>query len=220
MTCKLTHTLSYPAVPLDTLTVGVDRLASTAPNCPATRPWRKTQRTNSPVDSFARHGSVADFLRASGFESTLEAFCNEAGVAEPTGAATNQLEKKWTAVVRLQKKAPPDTVPLPSHRPTLTVAAWKILDLEGKVEQLEEDLAQRGGKKGNKNSENLPKPVAKNELAGFRGVVSCVKFHPVVAVVVAAGEDGTVKVTLRRQGCHSCSEGDPKVLAGVGLREW
>jgi hypothetical protein len=68
------------------------------------------------------------------------------------------------------------------------------------VEQLEEDLAQRGGKKGKANSENLPKPVARNELAGFRGVVSCVKFHPVVAVVVAAGEDGTVKVCRHCQG--------------------
>ena len=62
------------------------------------------------------------------------------------------------------------------------------------MEQLEEDLAQRGGKKGKANSDNLPKPVARNELSGFRGVVSAVKFHPSISVVAACGEDGTVKV--------------------------
>ena len=72
----------------------------------------------------------------------------------------------------------------------------QINDLESKVEQLEEDLAQRGGKKGNKNSENLPKPVARHELQGFRGVVTNVRFHPVIAVVVGSGEDGTVKVAI------------------------
>jgi len=76
----------------------------------------------------------------------------------------------------------------------LIVVFLQILDLEAKVENLEADLAQRGGKKNAKNSENLPNGSATHELTGFRGVVTCVKFHPVLSMVVAAGEDGTVKV--------------------------
>lgn len=66
------------------------------------------------------------------------------------------------------------------------------------MEQLEEDLAQRGGKKGKANSENLPKGPARHELSGFRGVVTNVKFHPSISVIVASGEDGTVKVHIIR----------------------
>jgi len=83
------------------------------------------------------------------------------------------LEKKWTSVVRLQKR---------------------IMELEAKVEQCEADLAERGGKKGKANSANLPKNVARHELSGFRGPVTHVSFHPVVPLVVACAEDGTVKV--------------------------
>lgn len=120
------------------------------------------------------HAAIADYMFSAGFETSLAAFTGEAGVEEVTASSvSNLLEKKWTSVVRLQKK---------------------INDLESKVEQLEEDLAQRGGKKGNKNSENLPKPVARHELQGFRGVVTNVRFHPVIAVVVGSGEDGTVKI--------------------------
>ena len=58
------------------------------------------------------------------------------------------------------------------------------------MEQLEEDLAQRGGKKGKANSENLPKGPARHELSGFRGVVTSVKFHPSISVIVASSPDG------------------------------
>jgi len=120
------------------------------------------------------HKAIADYLQSEGFESTLAEFSKEAGVAQGgNGSNQNLLEKKWTSVVRLQKK---------------------INELEAKVEQLEEDLAQRGGKKSATNSENLPKGHFAHELQGFRGVVTNVRFHPVVAVIAAAGEDGTVKV--------------------------
>lgn len=118
------------------------------------------------------HNAIADYLRSSGFDSTLVEFEKEAEVSVD-GSPTNLLEKKWTSVVRLQKK---------------------ILDLEGKVEQLEEDLAQRGGKKGAKNSECLPKGMSRYELQGFRAQVTSVRFHPNISVVAASGEDGTVKV--------------------------
>jgi len=120
------------------------------------------------------HGAIADYMRSNNFDSALAEFSKNAGLEDDaSGKGTDLLEKKWTSVVRLQKK---------------------INDLEAKVEQLEEDLAQRGGKKGNKNSENLPKPIARHELSGFRGVVNDVRFHPTISMIAAAGEDGTVKV--------------------------
>ena len=83
------------------------------------------------------------------------------------------------------------------------------------IEQLTEDLAQRGGKKASKNTENLPKPVAKHEFQGFRNTVTDVRFHPVVTFVAASSEDGTVKVR------HSlCCLLKHIALSGVGLREW
>jgi len=120
------------------------------------------------------HGAIADYLSAAGFEDTLAEFVKEAGVAAPNGtSASNLLEKKWTSVVRLQKK---------------------INDLEAKLAQADEDLAQRGGKKGSKNTENLPKPVSRLQLAGCREQLTMVKFHPVLSSVVACSEDATVKM--------------------------
>lgn len=72
--------------------------------------------------------------------------------------------------------------------------AGQIMELESKAEQLQTDLADRGGKKGKANSTNLPKNVAKHELSGFRGPVTHIAFNPVVPLVAASGEDGTVKV--------------------------
>jgi len=96
------------------------------------------------------------------------------------------------------------------------------LELEGKAEQLEEDLAQRGGKKGKANSDNLPKGGARHELSGFRGVVTSVKFHPSISVIVAAGEDGTVKVSSGREpASHLPPQGALtaviRFMTGVGL---
>eukprot|EP00658_Telonema_sp_P-2_P023521 TRINITY_DN19432_c0_g1_i1.p1 TRINITY_DN19432_c0_g1~~TRINITY_DN19432_c0_g1_i1.p1 ORF type:complete len:422 (-),score=78.60 TRINITY_DN19432_c0_g1_i1:398-1663(-) len=120
------------------------------------------------------HAAIAEYFQASGFEAACTAFCEEAGLdRESANSGTGLLEKKWTSVVRLQKK---------------------IMELESKVEQAETDLAERGGKKGKSNSASLPKTVARHELSGFRGPVTHVCFHPVVPLVAASGEDGTVKV--------------------------
>ena len=47
---------------------------------------------------------MVDYMRSNGFTSALEAFSQEAGVAAE-GGTKDLLEKKWTSVVRLQKKA-------------------------------------------------------------------------------------------------------------------
>ena len=52
-----------------------------------------------------RHAAIADYMFSAGFETSLAAFTGEAGVEEVTASSvSNLLEKKWTSVVRLQKK--------------------------------------------------------------------------------------------------------------------
>jgi platelet-activating factor acetylhydrolase IB subunit alpha len=53
--------------------------------------------------------ALLDYLAASGFQETFESLKREAGqvdyVHDPKAKTANLLEKKWTSVIRLQKKA-------------------------------------------------------------------------------------------------------------------
>ena len=66
-------------------------------------------------------GAIAEYLRGNGFEDLGHALAKATGIAlaAPGGAGDSVLEKKWTAVVRLQKRA---------------------MELEAQVKQLEEEL--------------------------------------------------------------------------------
>lgn len=83
------------------------------------------------------------------------------------------LEKKWTSVIRLQKK---------------------VLDLEAKVAQLEEELANHGGAAKRGKEDALPRAPEKFSLSGHRNSINSVKFHPVFSLVASASEDATVKI--------------------------
>ncbi len=97
------------------------------------------------------------------------------------------LEKKWTSVVRLQRK---------------------VMDLEAKLNAAKEDLklAEKGGLVGNLSGDNLtpnsrkklgnalPREPAKQKLSGHRGSITSVAFHPVFTILCSSGEDATIKV--------------------------
>lgn len=52
-----------------------------------------------------RNGAIAEYLKSEGFDGACAAFCEEAGVDEEVVNGDKRLlEKKWTSVVRLQKK--------------------------------------------------------------------------------------------------------------------
>lgn len=55
-----------------------------------------------------RHKSLLDYLNTNGFHETVAAFKQESGQAEfqpdPKAKWSGLLEKKWTSVIRLQKK--------------------------------------------------------------------------------------------------------------------
>jgi len=119
--------------------------------------------------------AVLDYLRSRGFESASTAFQTEAEVpVESVGGVSGLLEKKWTAVIRLQKK---------------------VLELEGKLADATETIQgplKLGGPKD--KTTWIPRPPAKSELTGHRMAITCVKFHPVFSVFVSGSEDSSIRI--------------------------
>jgi platelet-activating factor acetylhydrolase IB subunit alpha len=119
------------------------------------------------------NSAILDYLHSSGYGETCEAFKKE-GSTDLDPKKAGLLEKKWTSVIRLQKK---------------------VLDLETKVAALEEELANHGGgamKRGKEDA--LPKAPEKYALTGHRNAINSVRFHPTFSLVASASEDATVKI--------------------------
>lgn len=124
---------------------------------------------------------MLEYMRSQGgeFAEAAAAFAEAAGLEDSTGneGFRGLLEKKWTSVVRLQRK---------------------VMDLEARLDQAQEDLksgVRPGREKGAAGSERiLPRAPAKAVLAGHRNPVTCVALHPLYSVVASSSEDATVKV--------------------------
>lgn len=135
------------------------------------------------------HAGIYEYLASRGgeFEAAAKAFAE----ADPPAAGkkttnnvgnTPLLEKKWTAIPRLQKK---------------------VLELERIVAQNAKIHAHRGGEGGAGGSganggvarRMLPRLPCSHTLPGHSAAVTCVKVHPVFTVVVSGSEDGTIKVS-------------------------
>ena len=90
------------------------------------------------------------------------------------------MEKKWTSVIRLQKRS---------------------MELEQEVSSLKEELesASAGGRRkkegeGGPSSLALPRPPQKHVLKRHRGAVTCVAAHPVYSQTASGSEDASVKL--------------------------
>jgi platelet-activating factor acetylhydrolase IB subunit alpha len=116
------------------------------------------------------------------FAKSAEAFKEEAKMtdaAEP--ASKGLLEKKWTSVVRLQRK---------------------VLELEAKVESMksrvmpaaEGDAGAGPPQVDMKDSRALPRPPAKHSLSGHRAAVTAVTTHPVYSFFASGSEDCTIRL--------------------------
>eukprot|EP00946_MAST-07B_sp_MAST-7B-sp1_P004965 g4965.t1 len=140
------------------------------------------------------HAAIRSYLEAhGGFASTLAAFDREdktaAGRAATTASARskNLLERKWTSVVRLQRK---------------------VMGLEAKLKQAEEDLrlARKGGgghvhddgtgskRAGVITTQGVPRGPAKQTMQGHRAGITCLVMHPKFELAVSASEDASIKV--------------------------
>jgi platelet-activating factor acetylhydrolase IB subunit alpha len=92
-----------------------------------------------------------------------------------TTTTTPLLEKKWTAIPRLQKK---------------------VLELERTLAQSAKIHAHRSGTEDATGTTRrmLPRQPCTHKLAGHSQVVTSVAVHPVFTMVASGSEDGTVKV--------------------------
>lgn len=84
------------------------------------------------------------------------------------------LEKKWTSVIRLQKK---------------------VIDLEAKLNEAEKELLEGAPTKAKRTpTEWIPRQPERFKLSGHRATVNRVIFHPIFSMMVSASEDATIKV--------------------------
>lgn len=123
------------------------------------------------------HRSIYVYLDGHQLSSTAETFkaeseMTDADVSDPK--YDGLLEKKWTSVVRLQKK---------------------VLDLEAKVGSLQEELdsATPLARKIQDPSTWLPR-VARYNLTSHRLPITSVAFHPVFTTLASGSEDATIKI--------------------------
>ncbi|CAG9767059.1 unnamed protein product [Ceutorhynchus assimilis] len=119
--------------------------------------------------------AIADYLSSSGYSEALDAFKKEADMpGEVERKFGGLLEKKWTSVIRLQRK---------------------VMELESKLNQAEKEYID-GAPSRNKRTpaEWIPRPPEKFCLTGHRAPVTRVIFHPVFSLMVSASEDASMKV--------------------------
>uniref|UniRef100_A0AAZ3SCN0 Lissencephaly-1 homolog n=1 Tax=Oncorhynchus tshawytscha TaxID=74940 RepID=A0AAZ3SCN0_ONCTS len=121
--------------------------------------------------------AIGDYLRSNGYEEAYSTFKKEAELdmnEELDKKYAGLLEKKWTSVIRLQKK---------------------VMELESKLNEAKEEMTL-GGPVAQKRDpkEWIPRPPERYALSGHRSPVTRVIFHPVFSVMVTASEDATIKV--------------------------
>ncbi|KAL2150416.1 hypothetical protein VTH82DRAFT_6979 [Thermothelomyces myriococcoides] len=127
------------------------------------------------------HRALIAYLTSNNLTSTATALRTELGLGEDVfDAATAKkyeglLEKKWTSVVRLQKK---------------------IMDLEARNAALQSELDNSTPtSRQNKDPVNwLPKSPARHTLQSHRSPITCVAFHPVFSSLASGSEDQTIKI--------------------------
>lgn len=117
-----------------------------------------------------------------GLSASADALRDELQIGDIFDDATRRkyeglLEKKWTSVVRLQKK---------------------IMDLESRNTTLQSEIENVTptslSRRNIDPSSWLPRPPARHTLQSHRSPVTCVAFHPVFSSLASGGEDTTIKV--------------------------
>lgn len=123
------------------------------------------------------HLAVAYYLSSQGFDESLKSFIKEADVSLEQGDKKfdGLLEKKWTSIIRLQKKN---------------------MELENKIAELESNSFGGGdAKRLKKKPEDwIPRSPELYCLSGHRSSVLRVIFHPKFNVIASASEDASIKI--------------------------
>ncbi|KZM26433.1 cellular component movement [Ascochyta rabiei] len=128
------------------------------------------------------HKAIIAYLGVINAPNTAAAFRDEANVADSFDDATRKkyeglLEKKWTSVVRLQKK---------------------VLELEQRNQSLQTELDSTTPtsllRKNQDPTSWLPRAPARHTLQSHRSPITCVAFHPIFSSLASGSEDTTIKI--------------------------
>ncbi|CAJ0942313.1 unnamed protein product, partial [Mesorhabditis belari] len=119
--------------------------------------------------------AIGDYLKSYGYSETFAKFKEEASVPDEIDPKhSGLLEKKWTSVLRLQKK---------------------INDLEAKLLESEKEITQGAPTKEKRQAaEWIPRPPERFLLNGHRSPVNRVIFHPIYSVIASCSDDTTIKI--------------------------
>lgn len=132
------------------------------------------------------NNAIIEYLSSNGFSQSCEIFRQEANLAAEQQVIDSKyaglLEKKWTSVIRLQKK---------------------VMDLESKLSEYEKEFTGVGPIRDKRSpAEWIPLPPERHVLRGHREPITRVIIHPVYSVVCSASEDATIKIWDYDSGDH------------------
>ncbi|KAL7423272.1 Lissencephaly-1 [Cryptotrichosporon argae] len=126
------------------------------------------------------HMAMLSYLHSAGMHTAYDALKRETDnddfvADDPKAKWAGLLEKKWTSVIRLQKK---------------------IMDLESRNAALLAELASptRVTAASSSSAPFVPRAPARHALTSHRAPITRVAFHPTWTVLASASEDATVKV--------------------------
>ena len=141
-----------------------------------------------------RHKAILEYLHSNNFTDAFNSLKSDTGIEytpDPKAKYSGLLEKKWTSVIRLQKKARCQA----GRREHFTyVLCVQIMDLENRNAALQEELSLSPAKRAQMQTDWVPRAPAAYVLTGHRSQVLKVAFHPTFNLIASASEDGTVKI--------------------------
>lgn len=128
------------------------------------------------------HKSIIAYLTSQNLTNSVAALREELSIGDGFDAATSKkyeglLEKKWTSVVRLQKK---------------------IMDLESRNTTLQAEIDSATPTSLSRRNQDpaawLPRSPARHTLESHREAITCVAFHPIFSSLASGSEDYTIKI--------------------------
>ncbi|SPO07357.1 probable Nuclear distribution protein PAC1 [Cephalotrichum gorgonifer] len=129
------------------------------------------------------HKSIIAYLSANNLPNAASALRTELGLGEDVydaGTAKKYeslLEKKWTSIVRLQKK---------------------IMDLESRNSILQSELDNATPTSLSRRNQDpaswLPRSPARHTLESHRLAINCVAFHPIYSSAASGSDDYSIKI--------------------------
>ena len=122
--------------------------------------------------------AILEYFIAEGdsFKETVAALRKEGCMEALSDSGKGLLEKKWTSVVRLQKK---------------------VMELEAQICSLQQQSKAGGSitsEASLSDSRMLPRGPAKSTLSGHRAPVTAVAVHPIYSLIASGSEDSTIKI--------------------------